>query len=122
MKRPLAYPLIPLLACVLFGSWAGQPAAQSAAPEIYLARLEGVVDGQAAAYAQRVISEAEDTGAGVVVLELDTPGGTLSSMQEIVEAESNAGDVAVVTYVSPRGAPSSCVPSISAVLRTCDPL
>jgi len=98
------YLLITILALIFSGLWTGQPAAQSAAPEVHLARVEGQLGGRSAAYVERVISEAEDAEAGAVVLELDTPGGSLGSMQEMVEAESNAGDVAVISYVSPSGA------------------
>src|SRR4051812_33638837 len=105
MKRPLAYLLIPLLACAFFGSWTGQPAAQEASPsEVFLARIDGPIDGRTAAYVERVVSEAKDTGAGAVILELDTPGGSLDSTQHIVETESNTEDVAIVSYVNPRGA------------------
>ena len=98
------YLLFTILVLIFSGLWTGQPAAQSATPEVHLARLEGQIDGRSAAYMERVISEAEDAEAGAVVLELDTPGGSLGSMQEMVEDESNAGDVAVISYVSPSGA------------------
>lgn len=105
MKRSLTYLLIPLLACAFFGSWATQPAAQeTGASEVFLARVEGPIDGRTAAYVERVVSEAQEARAEAVVLELDTPGGSLDSTQEIVETESNTEDVAIVSYVNPRGA------------------
>ena len=104
MKRPLTYLLIPLLVYAFVGPWVGEPTAQSAAPEVFLAQIEGQIDGGTAAYVERVISEAEEVGARAVVLELNTPGGSLSSTEEIVRTESNAEDVAIVAYVAPRGA------------------
>ena len=104
MRRPFIYLLIPLLTCASFVLWLGQPTAQGTTPEIFLARVEGKVDYRTAAYVERVISEAEAARAGAVVLELDTPGGSLDSTQQIVEVESNAEDVAIITYVTPRGA------------------
>ena len=103
MRLSFSY-LFLLLALICLGLWAGEPAAQGQSPEVYLARIEGGIDGQTAAYVERVISEAEDSGIGAVVLEINTPGGRLDSTQEIVEAESNAGDVAILAYVTPRGA------------------
>ncbi len=103
MRLSFTY-LFLLLALISLGPWTAEPAAQDQSPEVNLARIEGRIGGRTAAYVERVISEAEDSGVGVVVLELDTPGGRLDSTQEIVEAESNAGNVAVLAYVTPRGA------------------
>ncbi|MDP8952219.1 MAG: hypothetical protein M3N18_08290 [Actinomycetota bacterium] len=104
MKRTLAYLLMPLLVYAFFGPWVGESSAQSAAPEVFFARIEGQIDGRTAAYVERVISEAEDAGAQAVVLELDTPGGSLDSMEEIVQAEGDAEGIAIIAYVSPRWA------------------
>ncbi|CAN5330263.1 hypothetical protein BH24ACT19_BH24ACT19_08860 [soil metagenome] len=103
MRLSFAY-LFLLPALISLGSWTGEPAAQDQSTEVHLAHIEGGIDGRTAAYVDRVISEAEDSGVGAVVLELDTPGGRLDSTQEIVKTESNAGEVAVLTYVAPRGA------------------
>jgi membrane-bound ClpP family serine protease len=104
MKRSIIYLLVLGVACTFLGFWTGQLAAQNSEPEVFLARIEGGIGSQVAAYVERVISEADDAGAGAVVLELNTPGGSLDATQEIVKTESNAEDVAVVTYVAPRGA------------------
>ena len=104
MRRLFIYLLIPLLMYAFLASWAEESAAQNDTPQVFLARIEGQIDGRTAAYVERVISEAKDAQAEAVVLELNTPGGSLDSTQEIVEAESNAGDVAVITYVTPHGA------------------
>ncbi len=104
MKRTLAYLLISLLLYAFFGPWVGESTAQSAAPEVFLARIEGQIDGRTAAYVERVISEAEEAGAQAVALELDTPGGSLDSTEEIVQAEDAAESVVIIAYVSPRWA------------------
>jgi membrane-bound ClpP family serine protease len=104
MKRSIISLLVLGIVCTFSGFWAGQIAAQNSEPEVFLARIEGGMGSQAAAYVERVISEADDAGAGAVVLELNTPGGSLTATQEMVETESNAEEVAVVTYVAPRGA------------------
>jgi membrane-bound serine protease (ClpP class) len=54
-------------------------------------------------YIDRGISEAEERGATVCIIELDTPGGLLDSTEEIVQKIMNA-DVPVAVYVSPKGA------------------
>ena len=54
-------------------------------------------------YIDRGISQAEEKGATVCIIELDTPGGLLDSTEEIVQSIMNA-DVPIVVYVSPKGA------------------
>ena len=51
----------------------------------------------------RGLNEAADTGAALVVIELDTPGGLLDSTRDIVAAEL-ASPVPVVVFVAPSGA------------------
>ncbi|PLS83263.1 MAG: hypothetical protein CYG60_22275 [Actinobacteria bacterium] len=103
MRRRLAC-LAVFLTSLSLGSLAGVSYAQGEAPEVFVARVEGSIDGRTAEYVSRVVSEAEEAGVAAVVLELDTPGGSLEATQEIVRAESNAEGVPVVTYVTPRGA------------------
>ena len=50
----------------------------------------------------RNIERAEDTGASLVILRLDTPGGLDTSMRDIIH-KILASRVPVVTYVSPPG-------------------
>src|SRR5918994_2445436 len=104
MKRSIISLLVLGLACALSGFWPVQTAAQNSEPEVFLARIEGAIGNQAAAYVERVISEADNAGAAAVILELNTPGGSLDATQEMVETESNAEKVAIITYVAPRGA------------------
>jgi membrane-bound serine protease (ClpP class) len=90
MKRSIISLLVLGLTCTFSGFWSLQIAAQNSEPEVFLARIEGGIDRRAAAYAERVISDADDAGAAAVVLELNTPGGSLDATQEIVKTESNA--------------------------------
>lgn len=48
------------------------------------------------------ISTAEQDGAQALVMEIDTPGGDLTSMQAMVEAELSS-TVPIIAYVSPTG-------------------
>ena len=96
--------MVLLLGVALFLWGCGTPGVRSAAAEIYVARLDGQIDGRAAGYVERVISEAEEAEAQAVVITLDTPGGRLDLTQSIVESASNAEGTPVITYVSPQGA------------------
>lgn len=51
----------------------------------------------------RAISTAETDGAQALVIEIDTPGGDIASMESMKEAELNS-TVPIVSYVSPTGA------------------
>jgi membrane-bound serine protease (ClpP class) len=65
--------------------------------------LDGTVNPATSAYVVRGIKEATRSGASLVVLELDTPGGLDTAMKEIVEAIMNS-EVPVVVWVGPAGA------------------
>jgi membrane-bound ClpP family serine protease len=94
-----------LLACLFAISFVGFSApALAAKPEVHVARIEGPIDERTAGYVGRVISSAERAGARAVVLEINTPGGALGATQEIVQAESNAEALPIISYVGPRGA------------------
>jgi membrane-bound serine protease (ClpP class) len=53
-------------------------------------------------YLMSSISTAEQDGAQALVIEIDTPGGDLTSMQSMVEAELSS-TVPIIAYVSPTG-------------------
>jgi membrane-bound serine protease (ClpP class) len=65
--------------------------------------VKGTIVPVMADYIDKGISRAEDENAAVCVIELDTPGGLLTSTEEIVQKILNA-HVPVVVYVSPKGA------------------
>jgi len=65
--------------------------------------VDGTIVPVIADYIDRGISQAEENGATVCVIELDTPGGLLDSTEKIVRKIMNA-DIPVVVYVSPKGA------------------
>ncbi|MDQ3237855.1 MAG: hypothetical protein M3Q54_09990 [Actinomycetota bacterium] len=77
---------------------------QESEPEVFVARIDGEIDGRVAEYVGRVISDAEAANARAVAVTLDTPGGRLDSTQEMVEDISGAGEIPVITYVTPQGA------------------
>jgi len=65
--------------------------------------IDGAIGPATSAYVEEAIAEAEDTGAALVVLRMDTPGGLDSSMRGIVKA-INASLVPVAGFVAPSGA------------------
>ena len=65
--------------------------------------LDGPLGVATAEYIIRGIESAEESGANLVIIRMDTPGGLVAPMRDIVEAILNS-DVPVVTYVSPGGA------------------
>jgi len=69
---------------------------------IQILRVEGTIVPIVADYIDRGISKAEDEGNTIVIIELSTPGGLLTTTQQIVERILNA-EVPVVVYVSPAG-------------------
>lgn len=74
--------------------------------EVDVLTVEGAVTPVVARYIKRGIQEAELNGAQLLVIRLDTPGGSVNLMQDIVRAMI-AADVPVAVYVAPDGAQAS---------------
>lgn len=68
-----------------------------------LIRLDGVVGPAMARYVQRGLSDAVSRHAQALVMEIDTPGGLMASMDDITRAMLNS-PVPTVIYVYPSGA------------------
>jgi membrane-bound serine protease (ClpP class) len=100
--RPWALSLLLLaLAADAAGAAAGQEA--GAAAEVVRARVAGIIHPVAAEYLREALAEADAAGAAALVIELDTPGGLLTSTREIFTAMLGA-KTPVVVYVAPSGA------------------
>ena len=76
---------------------------ERAAGAVYLLRIDGGIGPITERYLDRAMGEAEESGARLIVIGMDTPGGFSSSMREIVQ-RIEAADVPVAVYVSPWGA------------------
>ena len=85
----------------LIGPAVAQVRAQ--APHVLLLTVDGVINPVKERLIARTIRQAEEDGATLVIIELDTPGGLLSSTRDIVEVLLEA-PVPVAVYVSPKGA------------------
>jgi membrane-bound serine protease (ClpP class) len=92
-----------VLSLVLSGLCFYSSAALAAGGHVNVATIQGSINPASSAYLQRVIEESEKDGARAIVIELDTPGGLVSSTKDILQAILNA-KVPVVVFVSPRGA------------------
>ncbi len=103
MNRLLRAALIPLLAGPAFAAPAGLAAMPGAAGPVVVLRLDGAVDPVMARYVERGYRVAAAEGAQCVVLSVNTPGGLMTSMREIVQATLNS-PVPTIGYVNPKGA------------------
>jgi membrane-bound serine protease (ClpP class) len=85
--------------------WAAVPgfAQTDGGPLIVRARLADTIHPITAEYVVQSLAEAEEKGADLFVLQLDTPGGLDLSMRAIIQAFL-ASDVPVCLYVGPSGA------------------
>ena len=66
-------------------------------------KLEGAINPGSAGYVVRGIKHANDMGAYLIVIQMDTPGGLANSMRQIIKAMLNS-NIPVVVYVAPSGA------------------
>ncbi len=65
--------------------------------------MEGSINPGTAAFLLKGLEDAEELGAAVVIVRMDTPGGLASSMRSMVKGIMNSR-VPVVVYVAPKGA------------------
>lgn len=99
----------PLLALLLGVLWpagvatAQSPGAQSPGAHVLVARVDTIIHPAAAAFVSEAVEQADAEGAAALVLEIDTPGGLLTSTRDITRAILQA-ETPVVVYVSPQGA------------------
>jgi membrane-bound serine protease (ClpP class) len=77
--------------------------AQDATPQVRLLTIDGTITPPMAQYVERGIRSAENDGVAAVILEIDTPGGLSSAMDDIDRAILES-DVPVIAWVAPRGA------------------
>lgn len=95
-----------ILLLVVFAAFcaAFQPVrAQGAAPLALVLAADGPIVPPMLEYVNRGIEAAEQRNAEILVIQLNTPGGSIDTMLKIIDS-IRASTVPVVVYVSPRGA------------------
>ncbi len=90
---------------VMLASWVAvcAVAATAAAGDVVHFRVEDTIQPASQRFIERALAEAEQRGAALVVMELDTPGGLLDATRKITTAVSGS-KVPVAVYVAPAGA------------------
>ena len=86
------------------GPLAGTAFAQSPAERHALViSVDGVINPVKKRFIERALDEAQESGAVILIIRLDTPGGLLNSTRDIVELLLDS-PVPTAVYVSPHGA------------------
>jgi membrane-bound serine protease (ClpP class) len=100
-EHPRLIAFVILLTCI--GAGLASMRARAASPRILRVEIEGVVNPIKARYIARVLAKAERENMSLVLLTVNTPGGLVSSAQDIVSAITNS-KVPVVGLVAPSSA------------------
>ncbi len=77
-------------------------AASADANTVYWIEVDGPIHPASARFIERAVARANSDQAEALLIELDTPGGLMDSMRDIVKAFFNS-DVPVIVYVAPSG-------------------
>jgi membrane-bound serine protease (ClpP class) len=102
-KRPsVALILLLFLLCAL-GPDSGAAAPETPAAKVVAVRVEGIIGPATSDFVRHGLDHAQAANAGLVVIEMDTPGGLDTSMRAIIR-DILASPVPIATYVSPGGA------------------
>jgi len=96
---PLFLLLIPLAAAPIVDS-------EAVNREIWVLEVDGVINPVAASYIHENIEKAGLKKIECLILKMDTPGGLMNSMRDIIKDILNS-EVPVAVYISPRGAQSA---------------
>ena len=97
-----------LASLALAAGTAGTPTPQAVRPggKILVARVDTPIHPASANYLKKILRQAEEEKASLVVVELSTPGGLLTSTREMTSAILRS-KTPVATYVAPSGAQSA---------------
>ena len=100
VARLLAFAAIALAGAVPLALGQNQ---EDGAGVAYSIELSGEISPATSGWVDRALGDAEDEGAAVAIIRLDTPGGLDSSTRDIVK-DIVAAPMPVIVYVSPDGA------------------
>ena len=106
MRFRASFPLPGLLLCfaaLLFASLSrATPAPAAPQPLVTVVHLDSTIQPVSAWYLQRALHEADEAHAAAVLILMNTPGGLLDSMRDMVHSIL-ASPVPVIVYVDPSG-------------------
>jgi membrane-bound serine protease (ClpP class) len=91
MKRPISRVVLFLFGVIL-----------SAHAQVLRITIDDTIQPISAEYISRAIDQAQRTNAQAVLIEMNTPGGLISSTREIIE-KITSSPVPVIVYVTPTG-------------------
>lgn len=95
--------VLPVVLAALLAPPTAAPAPAGEASLVRVYRHEGMIHDNTAHILERALETAANEKAALFVLELDTPGGLVTSTEEIVRTMLNSR-VPIATWVGPRGA------------------
>ncbi len=99
MRRAL---ILLWLALALVASSPPGPAAAASPPKVVVVRIDGMIDMGLAAFVRRALTEAAETRAAAVVLEINTHGGRVDAAVLIRDALLEADGVRTIAFVNMR--------------------
>lgn len=111
MTKPRLFSIVMILISLVLAFLPQTAAANGDGPLVLVVPLDGEISSITADYLTRVIRVAETKGAEVMVLELNTPGGSVDAMNRMVQV-IRSSNVPVVVYVAPRGAMAASAGSL----------
>jgi membrane-bound serine protease (ClpP class) len=83
--------------------WSSLSATAAGSEKVWFITVEGPISPTTAGYVSRAVDETASKGGQCLIIQLNTPGGLLDSMQRIVQ-KLLASPVPTVVYVAPTGA------------------
>ena len=89
-----------MLTALLISGTTGQ--CQDKGPIFYI-EVDGIINPATAKFITDSIDQASEEGGQCLIIELDTPGGLMDSMRNIVK-KILASNIPIIVYVAPRGA------------------
>lgn len=105
--KPYVLSLLPLclvvIVLVLVSMALTAQSAAAASPHVDMMVLNSEIDPSSLRFLTKSIDTAENDGAQALVIEINTPGGDIESMNSMYSAELNSS-VPIIAYVSPSGA------------------
>jgi len=103
LARAVAAALGTILLLIAISLSATAQTGQAAGGAVYLTDVRGAVGVASLRQISRAIAHARDHNAAALIMQLDTPGGLVSSTRDIIK-EMIASPVPIIVYVAPSGA------------------